>query len=156
MIAETSRFGKVEHGKSEIITMVRGILGFDSYLRYIIVGLKGQEPFKWLQSLEDPDLAFLMIDPLFFKPDYIVEINPGDLAILKTRDINNIAVFVLVSIPKGQPPLMSANLQAPLVINKDNMNAAQLVLADSDYNTEHLIFVELEQRLAELSMADSD
>ncbi|UCC78331.1 MAG: flagellar assembly protein FliW [Candidatus Zixiibacteriota bacterium] len=156
MIAETSRFGKIKHGKPEIITMVRGILGFDSYLRFIVVSLKGQEPFKWLQSLEDPDLAFLMIDPLFFKPDYIVEIHPGDLAILKTRNINNIAVFVLVSIPKGQPSLMSANLQAPLVINKDNMNAAQLVLADSNYNTEHSIFVELERRLAETSMSDHE
>ncbi len=127
MIAETSRFGKIEHGKSEIITMVRGILGFDSYLRFIIVKLKGQEPFKWLQSLEDPDLAFLIIDPLFFKPDYLVEIHPADLAVLKARNVNNIAVFVLVSIPKGQPSSMSANLQAPLVINRDNMNAAQLV-----------------------------
>ncbi|UCE67814.1 MAG: flagellar assembly protein FliW [Candidatus Zixiibacteriota bacterium] len=156
MIAETSRFGKIEHGKSEIITMVRGILGFDSYIRFITVSLRGQEPFKWLQSLEDPDLAFLMIDPLFFKPDYIVEINPNDLVMLKTKSIDDIAIFVLVSIPKGQPALMSANLQAPLVINKSNMNAAQLVLGESYYNTNHSIFKDLERRLVETPMPDHD
>jgi flagellar assembly factor FliW len=156
LIAETSRFGKIEYGKSETITMVRAILGFDTYLRFIIVGLEGQEPFKWLQSLEDPDLAFLIIDPLFFKPNYIVEINPKDLVILKAKKIDDISVFVLVSIPNGQPALMSANLQAPVAINRSNMNAAQLVLGESDYTTDHSIFRELEKKLAEVSMPDND
>jgi flagellar assembly factor FliW len=136
--------------------MVRGILGFDSFLRFIIVSLEGQEPFKWLQSIEEPDLAFLMIDPLFFKPDYIVEINPEDLNLLKSKDIRDIAIFVFVSIPKGQPASMTANLQAPLIISKSNMKAAQMVLAESNYNTNHSIFVELKQRLVEASMSDHD
>jgi len=156
LIVETSRFGKIEYGKSEIITMVRGILGFDTFIRFIIVSLKGQEPFKWLQSLEDPDLAFLMIDPLFFKPNYIVEINPKDLVMLKAKNIDDIAISVLVSIPDGQPALMSANLQAPIAINRANMNAAQLVLGESDYAVDHSIFFELEKKLAEVSIQDDD
>jgi flagellar assembly factor FliW len=136
--------------------MVRGILGFDTYIRYIIVGLKGQEPFKWLQSLEDPDLAFLIIDPLFFKPSYVIEINPKDLVILNAKKIDDIAIFVLVSIPRGRPASMSANLQAPIAINKANMNAVQLVLGESDYVTDHSIFYELERKLAEVSMPDND
>ena len=149
MIIETTRFGRIEYGKSEIVTMIRGILGFDAFKYFIIVSLKGQEPFKWLQSLEDPNLAFLMIDPLYFMPNYLVDIHPNDLAILDAVNINNIIVFVFVSIPKGQPGMMSANLQAPVVINKENMKAAQMVLGDDTYNTEHSIFSELEQRLAE-------
>ena len=148
MILETSKFGSIEYTESEIITMSRGILGFESLKSFIIIGLVGQEPFKWLQSLEDPELAFLMIDPLFFKPDYIVDIHPDDLTVLNTSNINDIIVFVFVSIPKGNPSRMSANLQAPLVINTNNMSAAQLVLAESVYNIEHSIFDEVEQRLA--------
>ena len=136
--------------------MVRGILGFDAFIRFIIVGMKGQEPFKWLQSLEDPDLAFLILDPHFFKPNYVIEINPKDLVILKAKKIDEIAIFVLVSIPSGQPALMSANLQAPIAINRINMNAVQLVLGESDYVTDHSIFHELEKKMAEVSMPDKD
>ena len=66
--------------------MVRSLFGFDDRVRFIVVSLKRQEPFKWLQSLEDPDLAFLIIDPLYFKPDYVVEVNPDDLVVLKAKD----------------------------------------------------------------------
>jgi len=156
LIADTSRFGKIEYGKTEIITMIRGILGFDEYIRFLIVNLKGQEPFKWLQSLENPDLAFLIIDPLYFKTDYIVEINPNDLVVLKAKKIDDIAIFVLVSIPKNKPALMSANLQAPIAVNKKEMKAAQLILGESGYATDQSIFHELERKLAEVSISGND
>jgi flagellar assembly factor FliW len=145
---ETSRFGRVNYKKSEIVWMVRGLLGFEDHERFLIVSINGQEPFKWLQSLDDPTLAFLMIDPLFFKSDYIVEVNPKDIGLLGARDVKEIIVLVLVSIPGGQPDKMSANLQGPLIINKNNMHAAQLVLGESNYGTKHFIFKEIEEKLA--------
>jgi len=156
MIAETSRFGKIEYGKSEIITMVRGILGFDENIRFIVVNLEGQEPFKWLQSLEDPDLAFLMIEPTYLNTGYIVEINPNDLITLKANSVDEIAIYVLVSIPRNRPSLMSANLQAPIAINKNRMKAMQLVLSESDYLTDQAIFDKLEQRFSGASLSDND
>lgn len=149
MIAETYRFGKIEYEKSEIITMVHGILGFDEYKRFIIICPEDQEPFKWLQSLENPELAFLIIDPRYFKTDYIVEINPGDLVALNAKHIDEIDIFVVVSIPKNQLSLMSANLQAPIAINRKEMKAAQLVLSESGYRIDQSIFHELERKLTE-------
>ncbi len=148
MFFETSRFGRVNYKKSEIIWMVRGLLGFDGYSRFIMVSVNGQEPFKWLQSLEDPTLAFLVIDPLFFMTDYVVEVNPKDIALLGARDVKDISLFAIVTIPKGQPDKMSANLQGPIIINKKNMQAAQLVLGESSYDTRHSIFREIEKKLA--------
>lgn len=156
MIAETSRFGKIEYGKSEIITMVRGILGFDENIRFIVVSLEGQEPFKWLQSLEDSDLAFLMIEPNYVNRDYVVEINPNDLISLKANSVDEIVIYVLVSIPRSRPSLMSANLQAPIAINKNKMKAMQLVLSESDYLTNQAIFNALEQRFAGVPLSDND
>ncbi len=156
MFIDTNRFGKIEYGKHEIITLERGLLGFDNHQRFIIVNLKGQEPFKWFQSLEDSGLAFLIIDPLFFKPNYLVEINPKDLSVIKAKNIGDVSIFVLVSIPDGKPEQMSANLQAPLAINKANMSGAQLVLGDSDYIPDHSIFKELEQRLKESSVHNNN
>jgi flagellar assembly factor FliW len=148
MFIETSRFGKVAYKKSEVIWMVRSLLGFEGYKRFIIIAINGQEPFKWLQSLDDPNLAFLAIDPLFFMADYVIEVNPKDISLLGAKDVKNINTLVLVTIPNGQPDRMSANLQGPIIINSQNMQAAQLVLGDSNYTTKHSIFRELESKLS--------
>jgi len=144
----TSRFGTISYEKSDIIWMVRGFLGFEDLKRFVIVSLQGQEPFKWYQSLENPDVAFLMIDPLFFKADYLVEVNPKDIDILGAKSPNDITLFVLVTIPNGRPEMMSANLQGPLAINLKNNQGAQLVLSDSAHDVAHSIFGEIEKRLS--------
>lgn len=148
MLLETTRFGKINYKKPEIIWMVRGLLGFDDFKRYIVVSIKGQEPFKWLQSIDDSSLAFLMIDPLCFKSDYIIEVNPKDIALLGGGNLEDITIFVLVTIPTGQPEKMSANLQGPIAINGRTMHGAQLVLGESSYSTRHFIFKEIEKKLA--------
>ncbi len=152
MILETAKFGEIEYKKSDIILMVRGILGFEDLKRFIIVAVEGQEPFKWLQSVENSELAFLMLEPLFFKPDYVVDINPKDLKVLGITKIAEAGIFVLITIPAGRPEKMSANLQAPVVMNSGNKHAAQLILADSEYGVEHYIFADLESRLMSKSV----
>lgn len=149
MELKTKRFGTIDYEKTDVIWMVRGFLGFEDLKRFIIVSLSGQEPFKWYQSIENPDVAFLMIDPLFFKPDYVVEVNPKDIGILGAKKPDDINLYVLVSIPKGKPELMSANLKGPVAINLENNQGAQLVLSDSSYDIDHSIFNEIEKRLTQ-------
>lgn len=141
----TKRFGTVNYDKTDVIWMVREFLGFEDLKRFIIISLSGQEPFKWYQSIENPDIAFLIIDPLFFKPDYVVEVNPKDIGILGAKKPEDINLYVLVSIPKGKPELMSANLKGPVAINLENNQGAQLILSDSSYDIDHSIFNEIEK-----------
>jgi flagellar assembly factor FliW len=148
MLFETIKFGQINYKKSDVIYMVRCLLGFEGYQRFVIVSIVGQEPFKWLQSLDDPTLAFLMIDPLFVKEDYIVEVNPKDIGLLGAKDTKDIELFVMLTIPEGRPEKMSANLQGPIIINKNNLHGAQLVLGESNYDTRFNIFKELEGKLA--------
>lgn len=149
MIIETSRFGRVNYKKTEIVWMIRGLLGFESHKRFLIVTIDGQEPFKWLQSLDDPAVAFMIIDPLHFKNDYVFDINPREITLLGGRGGGDFIVYVIVTIPKGRTDRMSANLQGPLIINKHNMRAAQLVLGESSYETQHFIFKEIEKKMAQ-------
>lgn len=143
----TKRFGTVNYDKTDVIWMVRGFLGFEDLKRFTIISLSGQEPFKWYQSIENPDIAFLIIDPLFFKPDYVVEVNPKDIGILGAKKPEDINLYVLVSIPKGKPELMSANLKGPVAINLENNQGAQLILSDSSYDIDHSVFNEIEKSL---------
>ncbi len=151
MELKATRFGNIKYDKSDVIWMVKGFLGFEHLKRFIVVSLEGQEPFKWFQSIEDQNIAFLMIDPLFFKPDYVVDITPREIAALQASSLEDITLFVLVTIPTGQPEKMSANLQGPLAINMKDSCAAQLVLSESDCSPEHSIFEEIEKRLAEVA-----
>jgi len=152
VIIETTRFGTVAYKKSEIVQMVRELLSFDEMRNFIIVSIRGQEPFKWLQSLDDPSLAFLMADPIQFKSDYVVEVHPHDLELLDTDNLEDVTVFVLVTIPQGQPDKMSINLQGPIIINHKNMLGAQLVLSDSGYGTRHSILRGLEKKQLEVAV----
>jgi flagellar assembly factor FliW len=149
MELKATRFGEIEYAKSDVFWMARGFLGFEHLKQFIVVSIEGQEPFKWFQSVEDQKIAFLMIDPLFFKPDYVVDITPAEIIALQASSLEDITLLVLVSIPPEQPEKMTANLQGPLAINMKDNRAAQLVLSESNYSPNHSIFNEIEKRLAE-------
>jgi len=148
VLLETTRFGKINYKKQEIVWMTRGILGFEKFRRYVIISAEDQEPFKWLQSIDNGSLAFLIIDPLYFRPDYAVEVNPRDLTMLGAANFPDITIFVMVTIPPGHPEKMSANLQAPVALNRQTLLAAQLILGESAYSTRHSIFKDIEKKLA--------
>jgi len=128
----SSRFGKIEVREEEIITFPEGLVGFCSLKRYLIIERGADRPFQWLQAIDNPELAFLITDPLLFCPDYKVELNPQENAILKLGKVNEGKVFVLVVIPED-PSRMRANLFAPLVINASKRLGKQVILEQSGY-----------------------
>jgi flagellar assembly factor FliW len=148
LVLETERFGKINYKKNDIITMAKGLLGFEAAYQFIVVSPEEQDPFKWLQSTDEPGLAFLIIDPLLIKPDYHIEISPKDLALLQAKSRKELITYLLVSIPEGQVEKMTANLQAPIIINKTNFQAAQLITSESGYVPQYPIFKALEQKLS--------
>ncbi|MGB2990169.1 MAG: flagellar assembly protein FliW, partial [Candidatus Zixiibacteriota bacterium] len=70
-----TKFGEIDFEENEIIVLPKGILGFSQLTRYIFLEKEGTGPFKWLQSVEDPNVAFVIADPLSFFPNYKLEIN---------------------------------------------------------------------------------
>lgn len=128
----SSRFGKIEVREEEIITFPEGLIGFCSLKRYLIIEREIDRPFQWLQAIDNPELAFLITDPLLFCPHYKVELNPQENAILKLTKVNEGKIFVLVVIPED-PSRMRANLLAPLVINASKRLGKQVILEQSGY-----------------------
>jgi len=128
----SSRFGEIEVREEEIITFPEGLIGFCSLKRYLIIEREADRPFQWLQAIDNPELAFLITDPLLFCPDYKVELNPQENAVLELGKVNEGKVFVLVVIPED-PSRMRANLLAPLVINASKRLGKQVILEESGY-----------------------
>ncbi len=120
--------------------MAKGLLGFEEHKQFIIVSPEDQDPFKWLQSVDDPSLAFLVIDPSIVKSDYKIEISPKDMALLEAKNVKDLHTYLLVAIPSGQINKITANLQAPIIINQSNLKALQLIISESGYFPQYPIF----------------
>ncbi len=133
MKIKTKRFGEIEIDPKTKITFPSGILGFAGYKDYVLIDSNKKSPLKWLQSMESPDLAFVVTDPLIFKPDYQIRLYKADLEEIEVDDPTRVAQLVIVTVPKD-PSKMTANLKGPLLINTVNNLGKQVVLDHPDYD----------------------
>lgn len=130
MKIETSRFGTIEVPEHAVLTFPSGIIGFPASTRYAILDHDREAPFKWLQSLDDGRLAFVIMDPALFKPDYCPTVTPVLRAHLGAADGDEVAWFVILTIPANQAGPVTANLQGPVAVNLRTRLAAQVILSE--------------------------
>lgn len=138
----TTRFGDISIPKDKAIEIIGGVLGFPASSHYAMLDHEEESPFKWLQSLDEPDVAFVVTDPMIFFPEYVVHFRKEELTGLRIENEADVVVFVILSL-HGQINEMTANLQGPLIINAKNRSGRQLVLKDALYRTKHRLFPEI-------------
>ena len=146
MVVQTGRFGQVEISSDEIISIPSGILGFPEDQNFCLVDSGDDTLILWLQSLSNPHLAFPVLEPKVFKPDYMVRLSAAELRELRLQSIRDAAVFTILTIPADLNG-MTANLKAPLVINIREKVAKQVVLQENDQPIKHPMFKELRAHL---------
>lgn len=146
MNIKTSRFGEVDIDDDAVISMPDGMLGFSEITRYVLIQHRDGSPFLWYQAVDEPNLAFVVVDAFTFFPDYEVLMSSEDVDVLKCSKPGDLAVFLVVVIPDN-PEDMTANLRGPLVINVTNKVARQVVLTDEKYSPHHSIMDEMRKRL---------
>jgi flagellar assembly factor FliW len=128
----TSRFGEIEVSEETVISFPGGILGFPDTKNYALLNTDDNSPLKWLQSIEDPSLAFVVTNPNLFKPDYKIDAYRKDLSDISVENAEDVLVLVIVTVPKD-PAKMTANLKGPVLINTVNRMAKQLVLDNNEF-----------------------
>jgi flagellar assembly factor FliW len=146
MNIKTSRFGELDVADEAVISMPDGMLGFSEIKRYVLIQHRDGSPFLWYQAVDEPNLAFVVVDAFTFFPDYEVVMSSEDVEVLKCTKPGDLAVFLVVVIPDN-PEDMTANLRGPLVVNVDNKVARQVVLTDEKYSPHHSIMEEIRKRL---------
>jgi flagellar assembly factor FliW len=135
---QTTRFGNIEVEEDQIICMPTGPVGFAEWRRYVLLEHKKGSPFLWLQSVENESLAFVLVDPLLFKPDYEVEISSEDSRSLgMTNGGGGVQALTIVNVSAGDRGEITANLLAPIVINSAKKLGKQVVLYQSQYPTRY-------------------
>jgi len=142
----TSRFGDVEIQDSEVITIPYGLMGFSELNQFVLLDHHVDSPFKWLQSLDDGQMAFVLISPLTFRPNYTIQVSKDDIKTLGLTNPQDSVISVIVTIPVDARR-MSANLKAPLVFNLKNKVGKQVVVKDFTYQTKHYILEEIKKNV---------
>lgn len=142
----TSRFGEIEVDEKKIVHFKDGIPAFEDEREFIILPYEEDSPYYFMQSVNSPDLAFLLTIPFLFFPEYSFEIDDATMSELEITNHENVFYYSMITIPNGSIRYMTANLLAPIVLNSDNMQAKQVVLEKSNYTTKHRLFPEPAKR----------
>jgi flagellar assembly factor FliW len=137
----TKAYGVIEVDACQEVTFSQGLLGFASYKHYVLLDAERQ-PFYWLQSVEAESIAFIVINPFLFRPDYEVNIDNEELLEIGLSDPSKALILSILTIP-SEGGLMTANLQGPLVINRETRFGMQAVLSDPRWKIKHDIMAEL-------------
>ncbi|MGE4133406.1 MAG: flagellar assembly protein FliW [Bdellovibrionales bacterium] len=148
MVIHTSRFGAVSITAEDVIQFPEGLLGFSELRRFILLDDPTDEIFAWLQSCEDPNIAFPLLEPELFAPQYKIQLTKHDLELLGLKSPDGIRPFAIITIP-ADPTQMTANLKAPIVIHVSSRIARQVVLQDNSLAIREPIFTRLQQRVVQ-------
>ena len=145
---QTSRFGIVQAAPAQVVTFTRGLIGFTELTRFVFIPSEDSELFTWLQSVDDPDIAFLLTDPTLFFRDYTVPIREETQQEIQLDDATAARARVLVICSKVGDWL-TGNLLGPIVMNEKNLLAQQAVLTEKKWTTRQpLAKLQSESRMA--------
>lgn len=112
-----TRLGRRSVDASRIITFPRGLVGFESEQRFVLLQIKDDAPLLVLQSVQTPQLGLLVTDPKSFMPDFQPRVSDSERTMLGLKDLTEAAILVTVSIPPGEPERATLNMTGPIVIN---------------------------------------
>ncbi len=123
----------IEVPEANVITMPLGIPGFAEAREFVLIDHKPGSMFRWLQSLDDAALAFVVIDPLMADPEFPVANVRSHLGFLDLDEDEEVVVVAICTIPP-RPKTPTVNLLAPIGIGVNSRRAAQVVLHETTYD----------------------
>lgn len=142
MRANTRLFGEIDIEEEKIITLENGMIGLPEFQKFALIfdeerGMKSSS-VMWLQSMDDPQTAFPVMQPNTVKPDYNPTVNDEVLSPLGELKEENTYVLVTLTASKNVEET-SVNLKAPIVINTDTRKGCQIIVED-DYPVKYRIY----------------
>ena len=137
-VVQSRVFGELEVSEENIIFFEEGIPAFENLKKFVIIK-EDESPFYWLQSIEDKDIAFVIINPFEIKPDYEFDLPDEVVSKLEIDSPQDVAVFSIVVIPEDVKQTR-VNLKAPIIINVNKRKGMQYLLDDERYPLRYYLF----------------
>ena len=146
----TKHFGEIEIDENRLITFQEGLPGFAALRKFAIFheampdenGSESGEPvYTWLQSVENGDVAFLLLNTFSVMPNYDPKINSDSITSLGEFTVDELLIRNIAVVPENVQD-MTVNLKAPIIINPRTMLGKQVVAINEDYKVKHYIMKE--------------
>lgn len=141
MKIQTRKFGEVDIDQGAIMTMPEGLSGFPGCERFVLIKDPQSDPFLWFQSLEEPDLSLVVINPFLFKADYCIDLK----TIVESKgwqsvEEKDLMIYVVVNMSgEEKSRKITANLMGPLVINPMKNEVVQVIISKPQYSHQYNI-----------------
>lgn len=129
----TKYFGELDWPDDEVLTLPQGLPGFAGERQFARIEPEKYRPLVFLQSVATPALCFLAAPIKSIDPGYELDVHAEEL-----RTINSVAavdVLAILTVLDGKPA--TANLLAPLVVDRMTKLGAQAIRRDRRYSCRH-------------------
>lgn len=138
MEISTKYFNEVAISKDSILKFENGILGFEKFKDYVMINFElGSDDLMCLQSLDEKELAFVLVNPFNLKPDYSPSLTEEDVEELEISDSTEGVFCYAICTVKDNITENTVNLKSPIIVNPENMKAKQIVLENNEYAVRH-------------------
>lgn len=134
-----TRFGAIEFEDLDVVTFGEGLIGFPGLRQFLLLAQGEDSPFQWLQSIDEPGLAFLVTDPTFFVESYEPELEDAQADLLGLSDETPRLLRTTVRLIGRPAEEVSLNLAAPIVLNLERRIGKQVVFDNEAYNIRHTV-----------------
>ena len=148
MLIQTKYFGEIDLTEDKIITLERGLFGFEEFKKYTILydcEKEGGANVSWFQSVDEPTLALPVMNPLLVKEDYNPVVEDELLSGIGEISEENLVILLTMTVPADIKE-MSVNLKAPIIINADTRKGVQLIVENQDYEVKYKIYDLLKEK----------
>ena len=136
VVFQSSRFGEVRVPASSVVTLVGGVIGFPKESKFVV--LEYNPPFSWLHSIDNPDLAFVVVNAIEFGPNYADRL-PGSDQELEIQSVDDVSIINVVTM-RPNPADSTVNLKAPIMVNVATRKGRQIILDDQDLSIKEPLF----------------
>ncbi len=142
METQTLMIDGIPYAEEDVIRFIDGLPGFEHLQNFLISSSEEHAPFHWMHCLDDPDLKFILVNPMMLCPTYEPKINKGHLRDLDLKDKSDILMYVIVTLDQVEFSNSTANLLGPIIVNIRGRKGCQILLDDIRYSTKHSILPE--------------
>jgi len=140
---ETANFGNLDYDEAMTIEFPAGLPGYPDDRQFVLLDMEEtDDTFFWLQSVDDGEVCFPLMDVYKALPDYDPHVNPEELTELGEMGSDSLEIYNIAVIPSDLSQTR-VNLRAPVIFNRDTRKAKQVICANEDYAVRYYIMNDL-------------
>ena len=142
MLIKTRYFGEIDVDETKILTFDDGLIGFENLKKFTLIynnETEASSNVTWLQSLDEPLVAFPVINPFYVMKEYNPIVEDEVLIPLGELKEDSTAIFLTLTVPSDITK-MTTNLKAPIIINAETKKGCQVIAENPEYVVKYNIY----------------